>query len=108
MEFPSVTQFNAENQTLNYGPESKELAGKVAVVAGASKGIGAAIAKAHGAADAAVVANYSSSREGADGVVAAINPGIVETEGTHSAGITESDSRKQAEASTPLGRTTTV
>jgi 3-oxoacyl-[acyl-carrier protein] reductase len=36
--------------------------------------------------------------------VNAINPGMVETEGTHSAGITESDMRKQTEAQTPLGR----
>ena len=33
-----------------------------------------------------------------------INPGMVETEGTHTAGITESEGRKQAEAQTPLGR----
>src|SRR5439155_10898688 len=36
--------------------------------------------------------------------VNAINPGMVETEGTHTAGITESDFRKQTEAQTPLGR----
>ncbi len=36
--------------------------------------------------------------------VNAINPGMVETEGTHSAGITASDMRKQVEAQTPLGR----
>ena len=36
--------------------------------------------------------------------VNSINPGMVETEGTHSAGITESDFRKQVEAETPLGR----
>ncbi|MEX2093537.1 MAG: glucose 1-dehydrogenase [Pirellulales bacterium] len=36
--------------------------------------------------------------------VNAVNPGMVETEGTHSAGITESDFRKQTEATTPLGR----
>src|SRR2546425_6608633 len=36
--------------------------------------------------------------------VNAINPGMVETEGTHSAGITEGDFRKQTEAQTPLGR----
>jgi 3-oxoacyl-[acyl-carrier protein] reductase len=45
------------------------LKGKVAVVTGASKGIGAAIAKGFGAAGAAVVVNYSSSKEGADRVV---------------------------------------
>src|SRR5262252_7844759 len=36
--------------------------------------------------------------------VNAIRPGMVETEGTHSSGITESDMRKQVEAQTPLGR----
>jgi len=36
--------------------------------------------------------------------VNAVNPGMVETEGTHGAGITESDFRKQVETQTPLGR----
>jgi 3-oxoacyl-[acyl-carrier protein] reductase len=49
-----------------------ELTGKVAVVTGASKGIGAAIAKALGAAGASVVVNYASSKEGAERVVAEI------------------------------------
>ena len=52
-----------------------KLAGKVAVVTGASKGIGAGIAKGLGAAGAAVVVNYASSREGADRVVAEITSG---------------------------------
>jgi 3-oxoacyl-[acyl-carrier protein] reductase len=36
--------------------------------------------------------------------VNSVNPGMVETEGTHGAGITDSDFRKQTEAQTPLGR----
>jgi len=50
----------------------KELTGKVALVTGASKGIGAAIARAFGAAGAAVVVNYASGADGAQRVVDAI------------------------------------
>jgi 3-oxoacyl-[acyl-carrier protein] reductase len=51
---------------------TKKLAGKVAVVTGASKGIGAAIAKHLADEGASVVVNYASSKEGAERVVGEI------------------------------------
>src|SRR5438132_8016017 len=51
---------------------TQKLAGKVAVVTGASKGIGAAIAKHLADEGASVVVNYASSKEGAERVVAEI------------------------------------
>src|SRR6202047_333265 len=59
------TKIRDERNTMKNG----KLNGKVAVVTGASKGIGADIAKQFAAEGAAVVVNYASSKEGADRVV---------------------------------------
>src|SRR5213078_970214 len=52
---------------------SRKLEGKVAIVTGASKGIGASIAVHLAREGAAVVVNYSSSKQDADRVVGEIN-----------------------------------
>jgi 3-oxoacyl-[acyl-carrier protein] reductase len=51
------------------------LSGKVAIVTGASKGIGRGIAAALGAAGARMAVNYSSDREGAEGIAQEVTVG---------------------------------
>jgi NAD(P)-dependent dehydrogenase (short-subunit alcohol dehydrogenase family) len=75
-----LRQFNAAKRSLLMIDDGligrklmSELTGKVAVVTGASKGIGAAIAKDFGAAGASVVVNYAFSKEGAERIVTEIN-----------------------------------
>lgn len=54
---------------LDNGDEMNRLSGKIVLVTGASKGIGAGIVKRLGADEATVVVNFVSSREGADRTV---------------------------------------
>jgi 3-oxoacyl-[acyl-carrier protein] reductase len=72
-EFDAFSRLNVPTKVKGAIVMSKKLAGKVAVVTGGSKGIGAEIAKELARQGAAVVVNYSSSREKAEGVVSEIN-----------------------------------
>jgi 3-oxoacyl-[acyl-carrier protein] reductase len=81
------------------------LRSKISIVTGASRGIGAGIAKAFGAAGASVVVNYAGNPDGAARTVAAIvaDAERAATEGLRDVGLSE-EMERHVVAQTPLGR----
>ena len=87
----------------HFGPKGGSVVNISSVVATAALPYAAVYSATKAAVDA--VTRSLATELGPKGVrVNSVNPGMVETEGTHSQGITESDFRKQVEAATPLGR----
>lgn len=89
----AVKQFPATGSIIN-----------ISSVAGISPAPGGSVYSATKAAVDAVTKSLARELGARKIRVNSINPGMVETEGVHAAGIAESDFRKQVEAQTPLGR----
>jgi len=89
----AVRHFGASGSVVNIGSVAGDVAPPLTAAYSGTKAAVDAITKA------------LAKELGPKGIrVNTVNPGMVETEGTHSLGITESEWRKQVEAQTPLGR----
>jgi 3-oxoacyl-[acyl-carrier protein] reductase len=87
----------------HFGPEGGNIINISSIAATAAPATGSVYSATKAAVDA--VTKSLAKELGPRKIrVNAINPGMVETEGVHSAGIADSDFRKQVEATTPLGR----
>ncbi|HEX3152436.1 MAG TPA: glucose 1-dehydrogenase [Gemmataceae bacterium] len=86
-----------------FGPNGGSIINISSVAAEAAPPMASVYSATKGAVDT-ITKSLSKELGGRKIRVNAINPGMVETEGVHAAGIHESDFRKQIEAQTPLGR----
>src|SRR5260370_16099273 len=89
----AARHFNASGSVINIGS-----------VAGTSPVAGGSVYCATKAAVDAVTRSLAKELGARNIRVNSLNPGMIETEGFHAAGIAESDFRKQVESQTPLGR----
>jgi 3-oxoacyl-[acyl-carrier protein] reductase len=93
----------AQQAAKHIGPEGGSII-NIGSVAGTSAPPSSSVYSATKAAVNAVTKSLASELGGRGIRVNAVNPGMVETEGVHSAGFAESDFRKTVESQTPLGR----
>lgn len=95
--------FATREAAAQFGSEGGSIVNISSVVSEAAPPMASVYSATKAAVDA--ITRSLASELGAKKVrVNSVNPGMVETEGTHSAGITESDFRRQVESQTPLGR----
>ena len=95
--------FASQAAASSFGPEGGSIVNISSVVSTMAFPNASVYSATKGAVDA--LTRSLAAELGPRGIrVNAINPGMVETEGVHAAGIAESDMRKQVEAQTPLGR----
>src|SRR5438067_1157154 len=87
----------------NFGPAGGSIVNISSVAATAAPATGSVYSASKAAVDA-VTSSLAKELGPRNIRVNAINPGMVETEGVHAAGLSDSDFRKQIEAQTPLGR----